>query len=73
MQNAKFENVNKNEMTNYLSNTDKQQQADQELLKDVEMDVTQFELEPDFEEQLEAFPLLKRMWEQIKKRTENKE
>ncbi|OJJ22382.1 hypothetical protein BKI52_06785 [marine bacterium AO1-C] len=52
------------------NDTKKQQQADQQLIQDLEMNITKLDLAPDFEEQLEAFPLLRKLWEQIQQRSE---
>jgi len=47
------------------------QQRDELLLKDLEMDITKLDFAPDFEEQLDSFPFLKKVWEQIKQRIED--
>ncbi|HAS39898.1 MAG TPA: hypothetical protein DCS93_05435 [Microscillaceae bacterium] len=47
-----------------------EEQDDQLLLTDLEMDIAKLDLAPDFAEQLEAFPLLKRMWAQIRQQIE---
>ena len=39
--------------------------SDQELIKGLEMDLTRLELTPNFAEQLEAFPLLKKLWDRL--------
>ena len=62
------ESLSKLNNTKELSQT--AQQRDELPFKDLGVDIAELGFAPDFEEQLDSFPFLKKIWEQINEQVE---